>query len=666
MSDGKLFGKAKALELRAELEQALKKLKPHARVKVVLRKIISNIILNTSDLAAMTKDVVPLMAIDDIEIRKLVLHHVVAYAAVAKDASAVEYYVRFSSDHNPILRALAVKTVCSVNSPKYVDAGFTLCKRLLTDKVAHVRTTAAFSVARLFQFDPERASQMGLVDDVNELLYDESPTVVAHALAALSSITELAKTLNLAIDKNHLLLLVRSLAGASEWRLVYVLNALTSFVPQTSEDALLLLEQTLPALLHSNLAVVLNAVKVIVYFSNYVRTPELVVPSLARRIGLSLVSLLGRPAEIQFLVLRNVILLLLGKRYLLDVDVEQFFWQFDDPICVKDTKLEIIYLLANEQNAPVVFLELEEYATEVDVSMARKAVRAFGNLAVKLEAQAEECVNILEELVEAGMPYIVQEATVVFKNVVRRYPGRFDHVVDHIVKHYKLMEEPEAKAATCWIVGQYSENIGRAEEVLDYFVAGFTEEPLEVQHAVLAAVVKYYLKDQIKGERLLLKVLRWATEDSDNPDVRDRGFFYWRLITDGDLERTLKIVINLDPLIGAENDIVDPAILEELELNIGTLVSIYLKSVEHVFRLAKRKQLPLSPALQERRKNIPPPETSHKESHKHKPLPPIRLRSSGSTLSVSSKTDAEDRRMSFGKKLSRKASQLAVRRGLKY
>ncbi|SGZ55234.1 CIC11C00000003549 [Sungouiella intermedia] len=691
MSDSKYFVKCKASELRAELEQACKKLKPQPRIKVVLKKVVANIILNKSELASLMLDIVELMAVDDYEIRRLCSQYVVHFAAlnVKPALFSLNFYARFSEDHNPALRALAVKTTTSVNLKEFINMGFSLVKRLLQDKNPHVRTAAAFSVARLFQYDQNRTVSEGLVDDLNELLYDENQMVVMYTLAALNSITESSSTLNLAIDKNHSLTLTKGLANANEWRQVYLLNALMAFVPQTTQEALTLLEAILPCLKHENSAVVLNATKVIVYLSNYIRNPEHVFPSLAKRLGSSLVSLLYKPYEVQFLVLRNVILILLGKRYLLDVEVEQFFWKFDDPVYVKDTKLEIIYLLADESNVGVVFGELEEYATEVDVHMARKAIRAFGNLAVKLEVAASQCVEILIDLISHDIPYVVQEVAIVLKNILRKYPGMFDYAIPKIALHYELMDEPDAKVAICWIIGQYSEKLPIAEQALNYFVQTFSEVPTEVQYAIITAVVKFYIELPVKGEPLVLKVLKHATEESDNPDLRDRGYFYWRMITneanggtDGDFQKlTKEVVINVDPLITSESDNIDPTILEELELSIGTLASIYLKSVHHVFRLWKRRLLPGSPALQPRRKSAPPIPTNRAtnqalevpRSHRHKPLPMVqRNNSSASYLTNRSSPALHEfenefaKKPSLGQKLSRKASQITSRKNSKH
>lgn len=679
--DAKYFAKCKAAELRAELDQAKKKLKPHARVKTVLKKVTANIILNKSDLASLMPDMIELMVIDDYEIRRTCCQYVVHFAELnpADAAAALVFYARFAQDANPMLRALTAKTVSLVAVKEFVSLAFDIVRPLLADKSPHVRTAAAFGVSRMYQYEPEKVVLVGLIDMLNELLYDENETVVASALAALGAITDSADHLTLNIDKNHLLTLTRDILAANEWRKVALLNALMSYVPQTCEDALDVLEAVLPCFSHENLLVVLNAVKVVVYLSNYVRDPEVVLPALPKRLGLALVSVLTKPPEIQFLVLRNVILLLLGKRYLVDVDVALFFWNFDDPIYIKDTKLEIIYLLATEANIAVVFRELEEYATEVDLKMARKAIRAFGNLAIKLEDAASYCVDILADLLADGVPNVVQEAAVVLKNILRKYPGKYDFIIKDIIKYYEVIEEADSKAAITWIVGQYAEKIPNAAEVLAHIVKNFGEETLEVQYAAITAVVKFYVKFPVKGEALVLKVLKWATEESGNPDVRDRGFFYWRLITneqnagqDADFQKmTKEVVINVDPLINSDNDNIDPKVLEELELNIGTLASIYLKSVKTVFRLSKRRFLEPSPALQERRQYVPPTnkatrqpiERPPRRTNLQKPLPAVnRNPSFSSYLTGSSLNSNEKVKESFGQKLSRKASTITGRK----
>ena len=53
----------------------------------------------------------------------------------------------------------------------------------------------------------------------------------------------------------------------------------------------------------------------------------------------------------------------------------------------------------------------------------------------------------------------------------------------------------------------------------------------QVQLALLTASVKLFLKRPTSGEDIIKRVFKWVTEEVDNPDLRDRGFIYWRLLS---------------------------------------------------------------------------------------------------------------------------------------
>ena len=59
----------------------------------------------------------------------------------------------------------------------------------------------------------------------------------------------------------------------------------------------------------------------------------------------------------------------------------------------------------------------------------------------------------------------------------------------------------------------------------------FLEEAESVKLALLTASVKLYLKKPEEGEDIIQKVLQMATEESDNPDLKDRAYIYWRMLS---------------------------------------------------------------------------------------------------------------------------------------
>ena len=92
-----------------------------------------------------------------------------------------------------------------------------------------------------------------------------------------------------------------------------------------------------------------------------------------------------------------------------------FFCKYNDPPYVKLEKLEIMIRIANEKNVDQLLSELKEYALEVDMDFVRRAVRAIGQCAIKIDGAASKCVNVLLELINTKVNYVVQEAIVVIK-----------------------------------------------------------------------------------------------------------------------------------------------------------------------------------------------------------------------------------------------------------
>lgn len=84
-----------------------------------------------------------------------------------------------------------------------------------------------------------------------------------------------------------------------------------------------------------------------------------------------------------------------------------------------------------------------------------------------------------------------------------------------------------------WIVGEYSDRIDNADELLESFIDNFADEDVQVQLQLLTATVKLFLKRPTGNQELVQKVLGLCTQESDDPDLRDRGFIYWRLLLTG-------------------------------------------------------------------------------------------------------------------------------------
>ncbi|KAJ4325540.1 beta-adaptin [Fusarium piperis] len=531
------------------------------------------------DVSALFPDVLKNIATGDLDQKKLVYLYLMNYAKSHPDLCilAVNTFVQDSEDPNPLIRALAIRTMGCIRVDKMVDYMEEPLRKTLRDESPYVRKTAAICVAKLFDLNPQMCIENGFLEMLQELIGDPNPMVVANSVTALSEITETApETRALIITPVTLKKLLMALNECTEWGRVTILTTLANYGATDMKESEHICERVAPQFQHVNPSVVLAAVKV-VFIHMQALNPELV-RSYLKKMAPPLVTLVASAPEVQYVALRNIDLLLQAKPDILSKEMRVFFCKYTDPPYVKLQKLEIMVRIANENNYEQLLAELKEYALEVDMDFVRRAVKAIGQVAIKIETASEKCVAALEDLISTKVNYVVQEAIVVIKDILRKYPG-YEGVIPTLCEHIDELDEPDARGSLIWIVGEYAEKINNADEILESFVESFMEEFTQTQLQILTAVVKLFLKKPGSNQGLVQKVLQAATAENDNPDIRDRAYVYWRLLS-SDPEIAKNIVLSQKPTITTTMTTLPPALLEQLLTELSTLASVYHKPPE--------------------------------------------------------------------------------------
>ena len=103
----------------------------------------------------------------------------------------------------------------------------------------------------------------------------------------------------------------------------------------------------------------------------------------------------------------------------------------------------------------------------------------------------------------------------------------------------------------------------------------------QTQLQILTAVVKFFLKkpDQPQAQSLVQKIFQSATAENDNPDVRDRAYVYWRLLSSNP-QIAKSVVLSDKPPITTTIQSLPTALLERLLTELSTLASVYHKPPE--------------------------------------------------------------------------------------
>jgi len=558
-------------------------------------------------IAAMTvgKDVSPLfphmvkcMETQSVEIKKLVYLYIINYAKTQPDLAimAVNSFRKDSRNPtSPLVRALAVRTMGYIRVDKITEYLTEPLKDALQDQDPYVRKTAAICVGKLYDIAPELVEDTEFLQVLTAGLSDGNAMVISNTVASIAEISEARGSGIIPLNGQVVNRILSAMNECTEWGQVFILDYIAEYSPANSKEAETIIERVVPRLAHANPAVVTSAVKVIIKYLDYVSATDFT-RSCVLKLAPSLVSLVNSEPEIQYVALRCINLVVQKRPSVLEKEIRVFFCKFNDPVYVKLEKLEIIVRLVDTKNIDQVLYELKDYSTEIDIDFVRKAIQTIGRCAIKLEKAVEKCVQALLDIVELKVSYAVQEILVVIKDIFRKYPNRFEMIIKDIFPSIEELTDPEAKSSLIWILGEYAERIDDADSHLQGFVEGFKDEQVQVQLQILTATVKLFLKRPDDSEAMITNLLKMATEENPNPDIRDRAYIYWRLLSI-DPEATKNVVLCEKPLISEDSYILEPQVLDKLIEQMGTLASIYHKPYET--KASKAKELEKKEAAKE-------------------------------------------------------------------
>ncbi len=563
------------------------------RQKIAIKKIISAMTIGR-DVSKLFPQVVKCIITPDLELKKLVYLYIINYARSkpVETLLAVNAFKKDASDFNgnPLTRALAVRTMGCLGVEQIMQFLCDPLKDALNDKDPYVRKTGAICVAKIYDINAQLVDeQFGFIDKLQNMLEEESNAmVIANCICSLIEISTTKGEDMLHINWKKCRHLMGALHENNEWTQIYLLEGISKYNPKKQDEINEIIERVLPCVSHSNSGVVLSVIKILVRLLDLVENPE-IIRSVCKKITPSLVTLLSSEPEIQYVGLKNINILIQKRPIIFEKDIKMFFCSFTEPLYNKLEKLDILYKLVSMNNIDMVLNELKEYSSDVDIKFVRRSVKLIGQCAIKLEKAAQRCVETLVELVKTQIGFVIQEAIIGLRDIFRRYPNTFEGAMTIINENLRTLDDPEAKAALIWIIGEYSDRIDGAENQLNKFIDNLKEEPYIVQINILNSATKTFLKCQTEESyNILNQIFDFCTKECENSDIRERGYIYYRLMSI-DPQLASKIIITEKPKISEDISGYDEILLEKLMDNLGTLSTIYSKPPELFVKKTKNK-----------------------------------------------------------------------------
>ncbi|XP_051119286.1 beta-adaptin-like protein A [Andrographis paniculata] len=533
-------GKGEITELKTQLRQLAGSRAPGAddSKRELFKKVISFMTIGI-DVSSVFSEMVMCSATSDIVLKKMCYLYVGNYAKHNPDLAllTINFLQRDCKDEDPMIRGLALRSLCSLGVTNLVEYLVGPLGNGLRDGNSYVRMVAAIGVLKLYHISSSTCIDADFPELLKHLmLKDKDAQVVANCLTSLQEIwgleastsEEAAREREALLSKPLIYYFLNRIKEFNEWAQCIVLELVSKYVPSDSEEIFDIMNLLEDRLQHANGAVVLATIKVFLHMTLSMTDVHQQVYERIKAPLLTLVSS-GSPEQ-SYAVLSHLHLLVMRAPFIFSSDYKHFYCQYNEPFYVKKLKLEMLTAVANESNTYEIVTELCEYVANVDIPMARESIRAVGKIALQ-QYDVNAIVDRLLQFLEMEKEHVTAETLVLVKDLLRKYP-QWSHDCIAVVGNIssKNVQEPKAKAALIWMLGEYAQDMQDSPYVLESLIENWDEEPsAEVRLHLLTAVMKCFFRRPPETQRALGAALAAGLADF-HQDVHDRVLFYYRLL----------------------------------------------------------------------------------------------------------------------------------------
>eukprot|EP00040_Diaphanoeca_grandis_P001303 m.18080 g.18080 ORF g.18080 m.18080 type:complete len:808 (+) comp11828_c0_seq1:105-2528(+) len=495
------------------------------------QKVISYMTLGI-DVSRLFTEMIMASASQDLVQKKLVYLYLSNYAESHSELTllAINTLQKNCRDHNPMVRGLALRSMCALRVENLVEYVLQPLQDGLRDKSPYVRKTAVMGCVKLFYTSEQIIHECNIPDTLYSMLKDPDHLVVANCVIALEEI--LANEGGIVLTREIAHRLLTGLHDFNEWCQSVIMGILVRYVPTDEDEVFDILNILESRLRHSNSGVILAAARL---FLHLTRNMSDMHEDIYQRLKVPLITQMASgSSELCFMCLSHLELLLSKDANLLESEYQSFYCRFNEPNYVKFKKINILVTLSAPSNIEAIVEEFAAYITDVDADLARRSLKAIGDIAIRHESFAEHIMGMLLLFLDLDTSYVTAGTLIVLQDVLRKYPYLSDTItsrVGPIAATLDKIDEPEARTALLWIIGEFGEDIEDAPYILEDMAEKMENETSSaVKVQLLTSAMKLFFSRPPEVQKVLGLLLEKTIDEEGDMDVHDRALVYYRLL----------------------------------------------------------------------------------------------------------------------------------------
>eukprot|EP01017_Pseudomicrothorax_dubius_P016527 TRINITY_DN1875_c0_g2_i3.p1 TRINITY_DN1875_c0_g2~~TRINITY_DN1875_c0_g2_i3.p1 ORF type:complete len:803 (-),score=273.94 TRINITY_DN1875_c0_g2_i3:134-2542(-) len=571
--------KGEVNELKILLKNCLSE-KDEKKRRDVVKKVIAFMTLGI-DVSRLFTEMCMASATSDMIQKKMIYLYLANYAESNASLAimAINTYLKDCKAADGKTRGLALRSLCSLRFSGAYEYLQPAILEGMRDLDSYVRKTAIMGCVKVYHMNPSLIRNSNIIDTLYGLIKDPDNQVATNAIIALDEILESEG--GIAISQKMIVYLLNKIREFNEWGQTLILELVAKYKPKSENELFDILNLLEDRLKHATSCIVLGTIKI---FLGYTVDNPVILKHVYERITSPLLTLMSSGEvtgsfEIAYIVVSHIhFIVARGGAEHFEREYKQFYCKTDEPTYLKYLKVDVLSLIATENNLGDILNELQEYVSDIDSELARRSIRAIGAIGLRVSSVIGAIIKQLASFLSISFDYITNETIIAFMNILRKYRSEFREIINVVPNCIESVSETEAKVALLWILGEYAQEIEEAPYILEYFIGNLKEgdESQRYKHALLAATVKTFVKKPPETYEALASLLNAIlNNENEDIDLKDRAAFYVRV-----LQTSVDDYKNFatKPAIGIDSFVEDEELIKEKgSWEFNTLSVIYNK-----------------------------------------------------------------------------------------
>ncbi|XP_041473519.1 AP-4 complex subunit beta-1-like [Lytechinus variegatus] len=525
LSEG--YGDDDIKELRLNLSEAAANPDP-TKLRAALAHIVSQMSLGNS-LSALFPELVKICATNDLPSKKLVYLYMAGCACEQPTLTllAINCLLKDCQDSNPMIRGMALRTLCSLRLPLLMEYIELPLLAGLKDKSAYVRRIAVLGCLKAWKLDSSFIKDRNIIDQLYELIADRDNTVMINVLCVLHELQG-----SLLVTQNIAHALLNRLSSLSEWGQIKALQFLLKYKPQNEEEIFDILNLVDGCLRHPNSGVSLGAIHLMLLITKDM--PQVNQDVTGRLKGILLSHLSSDQPAYVYASLCHLQWLLDRLPQGITKYYKKFYCKYNEPVYLRCKRIDLLVQLITEANINDIIGELSAYCIDVCTKFGKHAVRAMGSISQLNPAYVATCMDALIRLLQLGIDRVSSAVFIEMQELLSiegKYQEYVDQMLDFIPGCWSNIDDEDGRCAMIFLVGHHGQRLQDAPYLLESAIDSVMEESsLEVKGHLLSAITKLFFTRPAECQDTLATMLHHCIETQTDVFLRERAMLYYQLL----------------------------------------------------------------------------------------------------------------------------------------